>query len=121
MATPAPTAKKKNPSQTPKGTRYGGRTAGTPNVMSMSVKENILAVFNRLDGTAGMARWARENQTEFYKLYAKLLPIQVNATVAEVAVPADLSDFGDAELATLAALHAKLTQKEKSQTVNMLQ
>lgn len=43
----------------------------------MTVKENILAVFNRLDGTAGMAKWARENQTDFYRIYAKLLPTQI--------------------------------------------
>ena len=69
------------------------------------------------------ARWAMKNQTEFYKLYAKLLPIQVNATVQEVKVPEDLSHFGDAELAVLASLHEKLlsTQKEQSPTVSTLQ
>ena len=118
---PAPTTAKTSGKKVIGSPKTGGRVAGTPNVVTGTVKDNILAVFNRLDGTAGMARWARNNQTEFYKLYAKLLPIQVNATVQEVKVPEDLSDFGDAELATLAALHAKLTQKEQSQTMSTLQ
>jgi hypothetical protein len=45
--------------------------------MSATVKENILAVFNRLDGTAGMARWAEANPTQFYQIYSKLLPSEV--------------------------------------------
>lgn len=50
--------------------------------MSATVKENILAVFNRLDGTAGMARWAKENQTAFYQIYSKLLPSEVETKVS---------------------------------------
>jgi UV DNA damage repair endonuclease len=34
-------------------------------------------VFVRLGGTAAMADWARENPTEFYRIYSKLLPLQV--------------------------------------------
>lgn len=45
--------------------------------VTATVKENILAVFTRLGGTAAMARWARENETEFYRMYAKLLPLQL--------------------------------------------
>lgn len=60
------------------GIKTGGRKAGTPNRMSATVKENIIAVFNRMDGTAGMARWAAENQTAFYQIYSKLLPTEVD-------------------------------------------
>ena len=58
------------------GEKTGGRVAGTPNKVSATVKDNLIAVFNRLDGTAGMAEWAQANKTDFYKLYAKLLPTQ---------------------------------------------
>lgn len=50
---------------------------GSPNKLSGTAKENIAAVFTRLGGTAAMASWAEENQTEFYKLYAKLVPLSV--------------------------------------------
>lgn len=51
--------------------------------VTAAVKDNILAVFNRLDGTAGMAKWAKDNQTEFYKMYVKLLPSQSEITGAD--------------------------------------
>jgi hypothetical protein len=66
-----------------KRTKVAGRVKGTPNKSSATVKDNILAVFNRLEGTAGMAKWAQANQTEFYKLYAKLLPTQAEHTGAD--------------------------------------
>lgn len=56
--------------------KTGGRKAGVPNKVSGTVKDNILAVFNRLDGTSGMAKWAESNQTEFYKMYSRLLPTE---------------------------------------------
>ena len=61
--------------------KTGGRVAGTPNKVSATVKDNIIAVFNRLDGTAGMAKWAEENPTQFYQIYAKLLPTDVNQNI----------------------------------------
>ena len=50
------------------------RPRGVPNKIGAQVKENIVAVFTRLGGTAAMAGWARRNQTEFYRLYARLIP-----------------------------------------------
>lgn len=64
----------------PKGVRPGGRQKGTPNKLSGQAKENVIAVFTRIGGTGAMAEWAMENQTQFYQIYAKLLPIE--ATVS---------------------------------------
>lgn len=64
------------------GKREGaGRPAGVPNKLSSTVKENIIEVFERIGGVESMAAWASENQTQFFNLYAKLLPLQVNADV----------------------------------------
>lgn len=60
-------------------TKPPGRPKGIPNKLPGTVKENIVCVFTRLGGTAAMARWAEENQTEFYKIYAKLLPVEVQS------------------------------------------
>jgi len=38
-------------------------------------------VFTRMGGTAKMAEWAQANQTEFYKLYGRLIPVDVDAAV----------------------------------------
>lgn len=53
------------------------RTKGAVNKLNAEVKENIVAVFTRLGSTAAMADWARENLTEFYKIYARLIPTEV--------------------------------------------
>lgn len=58
--------------------KTGGRQKGTPNKVTSTVKDNVLAVFNRLGGTSQMADWAQQNQTEFYRLYARLIPTEVN-------------------------------------------
>jgi hypothetical protein len=66
-------------------TRPPGRSKGSKNLVGATAKENILAVFTRLGGTAAMAEWAGENRTEFYRLYARLIPTEggtsVNGTI----------------------------------------
>jgi hypothetical protein len=54
---------------------------GALNKTSATAKENLIAVFTRLGGTAQMATWARKNQTDFYRLYARLVPQQVDLDV----------------------------------------
>ena len=54
---------------------------GSPNKVGAEAKENIVAVFTRLGSTAAMAKWAEDNKTEFYKLYARLIPAAVEGTV----------------------------------------
>lgn len=56
--------------------KTGGRTKGTPNALGGAAKENIASVFVSMGGTAEMAEWAKANKTEFYKIYARLLPLQ---------------------------------------------
>ena len=51
-----------------------GRKSGTLNALSKSAKDNISAVFDQIGGSPKMAEWASANPTEFYKLYARLLP-----------------------------------------------
>jgi hypothetical protein len=58
-----------------------GRPKGSISKVSASVKENIMAVFVRMGSTCGMANWAKENPTEFYKIYARLIPQEVEAKV----------------------------------------
>ncbi len=58
-----------------------GRPKGSVNKVGATAKENIIAVFTRLGGTAEMAKWAEDNQTEFYKLYARLLPTELEGNL----------------------------------------
>jgi len=79
--------------------RGPGRPAGVPNKIGALVKQNIITVFEGIGGTKSMINWARRNKTEFYKLYARLVPTQVMATV-EIR---DASEYSDAELARFIA------------------
>lgn len=66
-----------------KGVKTGGRKAGSKNKAGTTAKENILAVFNRLEGTTGMAKWAKDNPTQFYRIYARLIPTEVSGVDGE--------------------------------------
>lgn len=57
------------------------RPKGSKNKIQACARENVMAVFNRLGGTAGMADWAREHPTDFYKIYGRLVPQEVEASV----------------------------------------
>lgn len=64
------------------------------NKITRTVKETVLAVFNDLqaDPKANLFSWGKENPTDFYKIAAKLIPTEVNATVKDVTIK-----FKDAE------------------------
>lgn len=63
--------------------KLGGRVKGQVNKVGASAKDNVLAVFTRLGGTHAMAAWARKNQTDFYRLYGKLVPQQIDMEITE--------------------------------------
>jgi hypothetical protein len=59
------------------GRKTGGRQKGIPNKRTAAVKDVIEAVFHNIGGEQTFADWAVINQTEFYKIYAKLLPAEM--------------------------------------------
>lgn len=63
-----------------------GRKKGVPNKTTAAFKEAIVAVYADLQAETDAEHghffaWAKDAPTEFYKLAAKLLPLQVNADV----------------------------------------
>ena len=64
-----------------KGKRFGGRQKGTPNKTTAKVTEAMELAFEGIGGVPALIEWAEDNQTEFYKLFVKLLPVQVEASV----------------------------------------
>ena len=58
-----------------------GRKKGTPNKSTVLVKSVLAEAFEGIGGVPALVEWAQDNQTEFYKLFAKLLPVQVEANV----------------------------------------
>lgn len=55
----------------------GGSRKGKPNKLTKSAKEAFLFAFDELGGSKGLASWAKNNQTDFYKLFSKIIPVDV--------------------------------------------
>jgi hypothetical protein len=70
------------PSANGKHPKTGGRQKGTPNKTTAAIREAMLQVFADLQARAGgenghLLEWASGNATDFYKLTARMLPLQV--------------------------------------------
>lgn len=76
------------------GKRPGsGRKAGVPNKVTMAAKEAFRLAFEKSGGAEALAEWAAENRTEFYKLYSRLIPVDL--TTGEKPMDALTWAFGD--------------------------
>ena len=63
------------------GKRVGaGRKPGVPNKLNRTAREAFEIAFDTLGGPQGLSRWAQKHQSDFYKLYAKLIPMQVEGS-----------------------------------------
>lgn len=60
-----------------KGRKTGGRQKGSPNKTTATVKAALTEAFERNGGVASLLKWAQENETEFYKLWSKMIPAEV--------------------------------------------
>lgn len=54
-----------------------GRPKGSRNKKTVAVKEALENAFAGMGGTPALIKWAKENPTEFFKIWSKLLPIQI--------------------------------------------
>lgn len=67
--------------QSGKRKKTGGRKKGTPNKVTVAVKDAIEAAAEKLGGTDRLVEWAKEdpgNERIFWsQIYTKLLPLQV--------------------------------------------
>jgi hypothetical protein len=59
-----------------------GRPKGSTNKMSATVKEALLKTYDEIGGDARFALWAAGEPTEFYKLFAKMLPKEMEVAGA---------------------------------------
>lgn len=59
---------------TTKKARSRERGAGAVNI---SAKDSLHRVFHKLGGVNGMLDWAKKNPSEFYRLYARLVPTEI--------------------------------------------
>ena len=57
-----------------------GRKKGTGNKITVAFKHAVLNVFNRVGGEDHLEKWAQQNQTEFYKIAARLIPTEITGS-----------------------------------------
>ena len=53
-----------------------GRKSGSPNKLTKSARDAFALAFESIGGHAELGVWAKANKTEFYKLYARLIPVE---------------------------------------------
>lgn len=63
------------------GIKTGGRKPGSVNKTTATVKAALEQAFEKMGGVDNLVEWAKSEPTEFYKLYSKLLPLQVNGNM----------------------------------------
>ena len=59
-----------------KGKPGPGRPRGLPNKITRAAKEAFALAFEKTGGVRSLTEWAKKNPTEFYKLYARLIPTE---------------------------------------------
>lgn len=57
-----------------RGAKTGGRKKGSRNKFTASAKEAFSYAFDDIGGQTALAEWGRDNRTDFYKLFARLIP-----------------------------------------------
>ena len=62
-----------------KGTPGPGRPKGVPNRITVAAKEAFALAFQGAGGVDEFVAWAKANRTEFYRLYSKLIPVDVTS------------------------------------------
>ncbi len=58
-----------------------GRKPGTMNADTKAAKEAFAMAFEGVGGVPALTRWAKKNPTEFFKLYSKLIPVELAGKV----------------------------------------
>ena len=61
------------------GSRGRGRPPGSRNKVTATVKAALEDAFEGIGGVENLMTWAQANPTEFYKLYVRMLPLELRA------------------------------------------
>lgn len=86
--------------------KLGGRPPGGLNKIPAGTKESALEVFQGIGGIPAMIEWALANPESFYtKIWAKLLPREVDVRGLFGMVVHNLSKLTDDELAAIDAIY----------------
>lgn len=95
--------------------KTGGRAEGTPNKITRAFKHAVMNVFEKGGGEKWLLRWAKRNQTEFFKIAARLIPTEVTGTLQHAVATEDqkalFEVLGKEGLRQLAAIITERTRQ----------
>lgn len=74
-----------------------GRRPGSKNRFGQEAKEAFALAFDGIGGVPELIKWARINKETFYKLYSKLIPVELNGTGSKGAIIISITD-GESKL-----------------------
>lgn len=70
-----------------KGNKRAGSRKGKPNKTTAAAREAFQLAFDGAGGVDGLTSWAKDNQGEFYKLYARLIPTELTGKDGAPLIP----------------------------------
>ena len=86
-----------------KRAKLGGRQAGTPNKITAAFKDAVRFVYDDIGGNAAFSAWAKENQTEFYRIASRLIPTEMTQQSTGITVIINRGGLPPADVLTLDA------------------
>jgi hypothetical protein len=75
--------------------KTGGRQPGVPNRLTSAFREAVLFVYDGLGGHDAFLEWARENQTEYYRIASRLIPAEMRDESSEKRVTVIIDRLAD--------------------------
>lgn len=54
-----------------------GKKAGTSNRLTQTFRDAVMFVYRDIGGHEAFSEWAKANPTDFYKIAARLIPVQI--------------------------------------------
>lgn len=83
-----------------RGKKTGGRIAGTPNILTKTVKDTLLEAFTALQEhpDSNLITWGENNPGPFYQIASKLIPAEISAKVDTTINNHDFSKYTPDEL-----------------------
>lgn len=98
--------------------KVGGRKAGTPNKIGAALKDHVWQAFIKLEGAAGMVKWANKcnaNMTEFYRICSKIIPVESHHSMD--VTKRDVRELTNDQLLEIASAAMVKPAEEVEQTV----
>jgi hypothetical protein len=60
--------------------KTGGRQVGRPNKITGAFREAVQYVYDDIGGHKAFSKWAKQNETEFYRIASRLIPVEIRET-----------------------------------------